>query len=241
MAVTTTRLVALVAGVAVVGVAAGFGAGLLTEKKPRTGTGPVLPMAAAPTPGATTPTAPPVVKKTAVPDDEPALDADDLSYRTVDFRLTKAPHDPVRVQLQVPRGWKYQSIPDQTDQIKYVDPTGKRWIRVESGFQIERPPVDSMNELVTTLRGSVPPENDLDIQARDVKALAGENGDSRNVATVSYSYIPNQRRLQVIVRWVGYGAPGNVAVEMSITGLPQDKEALAAIMEQASLTVQRFD
>lgn len=240
MAVTTTRLIGLVAGVALVGVAAGFGAGLLTQEDPRTGTGPVLPMAAAPTP-VTTPSTTPVARKTPVPDDEPALDTGDLSYRTVDFRLTKAPHAPVRVRLEVPQDWKYQRIDDQTDQIRYVDPTGKRWIRIESGFLIERPPVDSMNELVTTLRTSVAPENDLRIEGRDVKALAGEKGDSRNVATVRYSYIPNQRRLQVIVRWVGYGAPGNVAVELSITGLPQDKEALTAIMDQASLTVERFD
>ncbi len=240
MAVTTTRLVAVVVGVGIVGVAAGAGAGLLTQEDPRTGTGPVLPMAAAPTP-VTTPSTTPIARKTPVPDDEPALDTTDLGYRTVDFRLTKAPHDPVRIRLRVPQGWKYQRIEDETDQIRYVDPTGKRWIRIESGFLVERPPVESMNELVTTLRTGVAPENDLRIEGRDVKALTGEDGDSRNVATVRYSYIPNQRRLQVIVRWVGYGVPGNVAVELSVTGLPQDEQALAEIMERASETVQRSD
>ena len=240
MAVTTTRLVALVAGVGIVGVAAGVGAGLLTQQNPRTGTGPVLPMAAAPTP-AVTPTTTPVVIKTPVPDDEPALDPDELRYRTVDFRLTKAPHDPVRVRLQVPRGWTYKSILDQTDQIKYVDPTGKRWIRIESGFLPERPPADSMNLLVSTLKSSVPLQNDLRIEAPATGSITGDDGDSRSIATVTYTYIPNERTLQVIVRWIGFGTLGNVAVEMSVTGLPQDKAALTAIMERASQTVQRFD
>ena len=240
MAGTTARLVAVVAGVGIAGVAAGVGAGLLTQDDPRTGTGPVLPMAAAPTP-VTTPSTTPIARKTPVPDDEPALDTDDLGYRTVDFRLTKAPHDPVRIRLQVPQGWTYKRIDDETDQIRYVDPTGKRWLRIESGFAIERPPVESMNLLVSTLRTSVAPENDLRLDTPSTGSITGVDGDPRSIATVGYSYIPNQRALQVLVRWIGYGVQGDVAVEMSITGLPQDKQALAEIMERASTTVQRSD
>ena len=240
MAVTTTRLVVLVIGVGIVGVAAGVGAGLATQQAPRTGTGPVLPMAAAPS-AVTTPSATPVARKTPVPDDEPALDPDDLRYRSVDFDLTKPPYDPVRVALQVPQGWTYRKDPGETDQIRYVDPTGKRWLRIQSGFLIERPPVDSMNQLVSTLKAGVPPENDLRIEPPSAATITGVDGDSRSIATVAYSYIPNERQLQVIVRWVGFGALGNVAVEMSITGLPQDEPALTEIMERASTTVERFD
>jgi hypothetical protein len=45
----------------------------------------------------------------------------------------------------------------------------------------------------------------------------------------------------VLVRWIGFGAPGNVAVEMSVTGLPQDEPALEKVLERASTTVLRFD
>jgi hypothetical protein len=239
VAVTTTRLVALVVGVAVVGVLGGYAAGRLTEPGPGMSTGTPEPMAAAPVPSASpTPSLP---KKSPLPDDTPKLDPDELSFRTVEFRVTKQPHPPVRVNVQVPADWQIRRNPDYTDEVRYVDPTGKRWIRIESGFLIERPPTDSMNILVANLRGSQPYENDLRLGPQTSGPLTGRDGDSRNVATLAYTYIPNQSVRSVLVRWIGFGAPGNVAVEMSVTGLPQDDPALHKVLERASTTVLRLD
>jgi hypothetical protein len=44
----------------------------------------------------------------------------------------------------------------------------------------------------------------------------------------------------VIVRWVADDS-GLCAVEMSSTGLPQDKEALMAVLDKASSSVERRD
>lgn len=240
MAVTTSRLVALVAGVAVVGALGGVAAGRLTEPRPGAGRTPE-PMAAAPSVPSAPPSTQSLPKKTAVPDDTPGLDRDELTFRSVKFSVTKSPHPPVRVSLQVPEDWKIQRDPAYTDEVRYVDPTGKRWIRIESGFLIERPPVDSMSVLVGNLRSSQPYENDLRLLSQTHGPLTGDDGDSRNIATLAYTYIPNQTVRSVLVRWIGFGAPGNVAVEMSVTGLPQDDPALREVLERASTSVLRFD
>jgi hypothetical protein len=240
VAVTTTRLVALVAGLAVVGALGGYVSGRLTQPGPGAG-GTPEPMAAAPSVPSAPPTTPALPKKTPVPDETPALDPGELSYRTVGFGVTKPPHPPVRVNVQVPADWKIQRNPAYPDEVRYVDPTGKRWIRIESGFLIERSPIDSLNILVGNLRSSQPFENDLRLRSPTHGPLTGRNGDSRNIATLAYTYIPNQSVRSVLVRWIGFGAPGNVAVEMSVTGLPQDDPALREVLERASATVLRFD
>jgi hypothetical protein len=240
VAVTTTRLVALVAGVAVIGALGGYAAGRLTQPGPGAG-GTPEPMAAAPSVPSAPPTTPALPKKTPVPDETSALDPDELSYRTVEFSVNKPPHPPVRVNVRVPTDWKIQRNPAYTDEVRYVDPTGKRWIRIESGFLIERPPIDSMNILVGNLRSSQPFENDLRLLSQTHGPLTGRDGDSRNIATLAYTYIPNQSVRSVLVRWIGFGAPGNVAVEMSVTGLPQDDPALREVLERASASVLRFD
>jgi hypothetical protein len=241
VAVTTTRLVALVAGVAVAGALAGYTAGRLTQPEPGVSTGAPLPMAAAPAVPSASPTTPPLPKKTPVPDQTRKLDPDELGFRTAEFSVTKKPHPPVRVSVQVPEDWQIRRNPVHPDEVRYVDSTGKRWIRIESGFLIERPPIDSMNILVANLRGSQPFENDLRLGPQTSGPLTGRNGDSRNIATLAYTYIPGQSVRSVLVRWIGFGAPGNVAVEMSVTGLPQDEPALEKVLERASTTVLRFD
>jgi hypothetical protein len=238
--VGTSRLVALVAGLAVAGVVAGYGVGRLTQPKLAVSTGRSEPMAGVPVPSGS-PSTPQPPKKTPIPDETAKLDPDELSFRTVEFGVTKPPHPRVRVNVQVPDDWQIQRDPQQPDEVRYVDPTGKRWIRIESGFLIERPPTDSMDILVANLRSSQPDENDLRVLSQTHGPLTGRDGDSRNIATLAYTYIPNQSVRSVLVRWIGFGAPGNVAVEMSVTGLPQDDPALYEVLERASTTVLRFD
>ena len=98
-----------------------------------------------------------------------------------------------------------------------------------------------MNILVGNLRSSQPYENDLQLLSQTHGPLTGRDGDSRNIATLAYTYIPNQTVRSVLVRWIGFGAPGNVAVEMSVTGLPQDDPALREVLERASTSVLRSD
>jgi hypothetical protein len=239
VAVTTARLVAAVAGTAVLGAVAGFGAGRLTQSEPGLDNASPAPMAAAPM--VPSPSPPPLPKKTPVPDGTSKLDPDELSYHTVEFQVTKMPHPPVRVTLRVPDGWKMSRPRESTDEVKFTDPTGKRWIRVESGFLIESSPAASMDILRRNLLASQPPENDLRILSQRPGSLTGRDGEPRNIATLDYTYIPNQSVRHVLVRWIGFGATGDVAVEMTVTGLPQDTDGLLEILRRASESVERHD
>ena len=67
-----------------------------------------------------------------------------------------------------------------------------------------------------------------------------------NYATLVYTYVPPASLAPVatlryvIVRWVA-DESGLCAVEMSSTGLPQDKEALMAVLDKAAASVVRRD
>ncbi len=241
MAAGVPRLVGAVAATAVVAVAGGFAVGRLTEPAPANPAGAPGPLVteAMPSPSATP--SPSVPRKTPVPDPAERLDPDELAFVQQTFSVTKSPHPPVTVTVDVPEGWTL-SRPGGTDEVRFTDPTGKRWIRVESGFAVERPPADSMSILVTNLRGSQPHENAFTMLARTTGQQPARDGeDVRNLATLEYTYIPHQAIRHVFVRWVGFGPDGDVAVEMSVTGLSQDHAALEKVLDRASATVERTD
>ena len=240
MAVSAPLLVGAVAGTAVLAVIAGSVAGRITQPAPATPAGSPAPLVtdAMPT---SSPTSGPLPKKTPVPDPAEAMDPDELSFRRETFQVTKQPHPPATVSLHIPAGWRL-TPQASSDEVRFTDPAGKRWIRVESGFAVERPPADSMSILVTNLRTSQPPENALTILSRRSGQLSDRDGDGvRNISTLEYTYIPNQSVRYVFVRWIGFGPAGDAAVEMSVTGLPQDSKALAEVLANASSTVERTD
>lgn len=242
MAVSVARLVGAVTATAVLGAVAGFAAGRMTQPAPASSAGSPGPLVAGamPTVAVTPSPAPP--GKTPVPDPAEALDPDGLGFRRHTFQVTRPPHRPVTVSLDIPDDWRLGTQRDHPDEVRFTDPTGKRWIRIESGFAVERPPADSMSILVTNLRGSQPAQNAFTILSRRSGSLAGrDGGEIRNVSTLVYTYVPAQTTRYVSVRWIGFGPDGDAAVEMSVTGLPQDAKALNEILERASTSVERKD
>jgi hypothetical protein len=212
-----------------VGGAGGYGVGLfLTEEPSLAGTAEPLPMAATPEPPTTpsTPTPPP---KTIVPDDTKALKTDDLEYRVREFVATSVVRSTVR--LKVPRDWSFTQ-PDPPKIGRYTDPTSKRWIRIEAGFTIRRPPAESMAERIKQL-ASVPAAQMLSIKSNTVDPGTKE-------ATLVYTYVPENSLRYVMIRWVANGE-GLCTFEIAVTGLPQDREAMEDILDHAANSATRDD
>ncbi|TCC43037.1 hypothetical protein [Kribbella sindirgiensis] len=237
MAGTVSRRAMLGAGLltlAGVGGAGGYGVGLFLTKEPSLA-GTAAPLAVSPTPGTTptptpTPTGPP---RKVTYDKSPALDADDLSYATRTFTVTDMVRS--RISVRVPSDWVYtKQTPPKSG--RFTDRTKKRWIRVEAGFTITRPPADSLAARLKQLAG-ISASQMVKILSQEVEA---------NYATLSYTYVPDEELSpegvlrHVIVRWVADDT-GNCAVEMSSTGLPQDKDALLDVLDHATDSVQRRD
>jgi hypothetical protein len=228
-ALLTSGLVAMIA----IGGAGGYGIGLLTtteESAAATGTaGPLGGSPSAPKP-TTTPNSPPRVVHY---DHSPALQVDDLRYKT--RQLTVSNVVTSKVSVRVPLTWSFTQ-PDPPINGRYTDPTRKRWIRIEAGFTIRRLPKESMQARITDLK-RLPADQVLKIITQKVKG---------NEATLAYTYLPPKDQSPaeilryVVVRWVADDS-GNCAVELSSTGLPQDKEALMDVLDHASASVTRQD
>jgi hypothetical protein len=229
MARTVTRRAALGAGLltlAGVGGAGGYGAGLfLTDEPSLAGTAAPLPMGSVPS-TTESPTAPPVK---IVPDHTKALDVDDLDYTTRAFEASNTVRSAVHVR--VPRTWKFTQ-PDPPTIGRYNDPSGKRWIRVEAGFTIRRPPEESMAARISQLK-SVPARQMLTYKSQTVDPDTGE-------ATLEYTFVPGERLQLVIIRWVA-NAQRLCTFEIAVVGLPQDRDALQDILQHAAESAVRDD
>jgi hypothetical protein len=212
-----------------VGGVGGYGVGLfLTEEPSLAGTAAPLPMAVSSGPPAT-PTTPAPPPKKIVPDDTEALNKDDLEYRVREFTATSVVRSDVR--LKVPRDWGFTQ-PDPPKIGRYTDPTSKRWIRIEAGFTIRRPPAESMAQRLTDL-ATVPAAQMLSIKSHTVDPDTKE-------ATLVYTYVPDNSLRYVIIRWVANGE-GLCTFEIAVTGLPQDREAMEDILDHAANSATRDD
>ena len=182
----------------------------------------------------------PLPHKTPIPNDVPALVAAELDYRAESFTVHTKPNPPVRVTLRAPRTWDLRSNPKGPQEVRFVDPTGQRALRVESGFTPSVTTEKSMAKLIRDLEASQPYENSLQIRSQSTGSVVGPGGESRTISTLSYTYIPEMTVRHVMVRWVATEG-GNATVEMSATGLPQDAKALEAVLEEATRSVRRTD
>ncbi|MFD7156424.1 hypothetical protein ACFV9C_17580 [Kribbella sp. NPDC059898] len=216
-----------------VGGAGGYGAGLfLTAEPSQAGTAAPLPMGsggASPSPTAS-PT--PTPRKVTY-DNSPALKPADLSYRSQTFDVRAVLKS--RITVRVPDGWGFTQ-PDPPTIGRFTDPTGKRWLRVEGGFTIKRPPAASMEIRLAQLKR---------LSANQMFQLLSQRVD-KDYATIAYTYVPPPEQSPdavlryVIVRWVANDS-GNCAIEMGSTGLPQDQDALMDVLEHATRSIQRKD
>ncbi|GAA2817872.1 hypothetical protein [Kribbella solani] len=221
--------------ITVLGGIGGYALGLLTTDAPSAAyAGVAAPLGtdpSSPDPSATPSQSQPPRKVTY--DKSPALRADELNYKTRTFTVRDIFKS--RMSLRVPSDWSFTQ-PDPPKTGRFTDPTGKRWIRVESGFTVSRPPEESLKARIAQL--SMLPPNQM------VQLLSQSVHD--NYATLMYTYVPDENQSPegvvryVVVRWVA-DASGNCAVEMSSTGLPQDKDALVEVLDRATDSVQRHD
>jgi hypothetical protein len=182
----------------------------------------------------------PLPRKTPVPNDAPALSAAKLDYRTESFTVQTDPNPPVSVRLRVPRGWRFSARDDEPQEVRFVDPTNERALRVESGFSPSLSTTAAMAKLIRDLEASQAHENDLTIRSERTGSVVGTDGETRTISTLVYTFIPNRTLRYVMVRWVATDGD-NATVEMSATGLPQDAKALTALLEEATRSVRRSD
>lgn len=222
-------IVLVLLAAAVVGGAGGYGVGELTAPD-RTG---------AEDPGSSISkigSSDPVPVKTAVPDRTKALRSADLRYKAQQFVATRAVKS--RVKVEVPKSWAFTQ--PEADEGRYTDPEHKRWIRVEAGFTPIQSPVAAMAQRIRDL-GNVDPMQDLRIVDKRSGWVDHVDGQKVAYSTLSYTYIPQTVRRHVMVRWISFGTADRAAVEISITGLPQDSEALLRVLQRATVTVERSD
>lgn len=231
MARTVTRRTMLGAGLlglAGAGGAGGYGAGVfLTAEPSLAGTAAPLPRSSIST--SSTPTTAPTPPVRIVPDHTEPLDVNELAYKTREFEVSNAVHSTVRVR--VPRTWSF-SQPDPPTYGRYNDPSGKRWIRVEAGFTIRRPPAESMKAKIASL-ASVPARQLLTYKSQTVDPDTTE-------ATLVYTFVSGAALRLVITRWVA-NADGLCTFEIAVTGLPQDQDAMDDIVQHAAESAVRDD
>ena len=226
--------VLLSAGLVVItlaGGAGGYGLGQLTEPRDQP-TGSAAPLRPETTP---TPVEPVNV---AVDDPTPALKNSELRYNEREFVVEKTVRSEVTVE--VPKNWHMTLTADPRNEARFTDPTGRRVVRIQAGFTIERPPAASMAERIGQLEDT-PYREALRILTQDV-------AEDRRSATLVYQWIPTQLKAHipqslryVLVRWVALDDSGNCAVEIGVGGLVQDKAGLLAVLERATETVTRSD
>lgn len=232
----TMRLVAAVACLGALGLAGGYYAGLLTEPPiaaPDGQPSPLTPLEPIPSPSPTGRTVTPV------PDNSPALDASEITYRQQTFESEGALRS--SVSLEVPKDW-WREFDPRPDRKQFSASNRRRWMRIDAGFPLGRPTTGSRALRIAQLRGAQPPYANLQIdQDQPDGTSTGPDGKVRHYSTLSYRYVPEQRTLLVIVRWIGFGADRRTAVEIGVTGLPKDRKALERIMDRATKTVSRID
>jgi hypothetical protein len=214
-------------GATLLGGAGGYGLGLLTSEQATAGTS-AAPLAAdtSARPVSSTPTPP---AKTPVPDNTEPLRADDIEYKTRSFTVRGVLQSAVSVR--VPRYWEF-SIPAEQKYVRFNEPARKRWIRIEAGFTIQRPPAAAMAARIALLK-DVPADQMFTIKSQYVDPKTQD-------ATLVYTYVPEQTVRYVIVRWVANPA-GLCHFELAVIGLPQDKAALADILDHATESAVRTD
>lgn len=229
----------LLAGLLLLALALGAGSGyyagdyLDTPEPTASGTaGPLGEISPSPTP-TPTPTFP---VKTPIPSTVEPLETG-LDYSNHTFTVTPKDAEPVQLSIETPQGWKIATRdPKRPGEVKYLDKLRERGVRVEAVAPAEETPADEMAQLIVDLKKSQAPENDVRITSNTTDVVTGDDGESRSVATLIYTFIPNETLRYVIVRWIAIN--GELTnVEMSITGLPQDAQALDEVLQRATASV----
>jgi hypothetical protein len=220
-------LVSAVVVITLLGGAGGYYTGYRTELPVPTAAGEAVPL------GGVSPS-PQLTRKTPEPNNLPGLQADELDFRTQKFTVQQDSQPSVRLSVRVPDGWQKTVDNDAPGEVKFLDSLRERGARVEAGFRPGLTTAQMRDKLIQGLESSQPYENDLQIVAKTDDTITGTDGRPRVTSTVAYTFIPRKTVRYVIVRWVATAGDSLATVEMSITGLPQDKKALQLIADQAA-------
>jgi hypothetical protein len=228
----------LLTGLLLLAVALGVGGGYLTgdylDRPLPTTSGEASPLGEPATP---TPSEPTLPVKTPIPSDVPALETG-LDYERHNFTVTPKGQQPVQLSIKVPDDWRLTRNPKAPGEVKFLDRLNERGVRVEAVEPATQTPAEARAQLVVGLKQSQPPENDLRIISQTDEKVEADDGTTRNVSTLIYTYIPFETVRYVIVRWVATGDDDLTSVEMSITGLPQDAKGLAEVLTAATSSVR---
>ncbi|WBQ05944.1 hypothetical protein [Kribbella sp. CA-293567] len=215
--------------VTLLGGAGGYGAGRLTNSTEAGGAA-AMPLAPATTTAQTTPTPSPTPTppKLALDDSEP-LRADEIEYRTRAFTVTSvvASH----VSLRVPERWEMVQLVPPKD-MRFNEPERKRAVRVQGGFTINRSPAESLSVRIDQLK-ALTVDKAITIKSDVVDPKSGD-------ATLAYTYADRGYLKYAVIRWVAN--PKKLCIlEIAVTGLPQDRAALLAVLDEASGSATRSD
>jgi hypothetical protein len=218
------------------GVGGGYYTGDRTDAPEPTASGTAGPLSTVSESPSPTPTEPSLPVKTPVPNNlEPLQPGLDYTRRT--FTVTPQDEPSVQLSIDIPQGWKQTRDPKYPGEVKYLDKLRERGVRVEAVEPAAQTPADAMAVLIVNLKKSQPPENNLQISSQTTDTVQGDDGEPRAVATLVYTFIPGTTLRYVIVRWIA--TKGQLTnVEMSITGVPDDADALSEALLHATSSVQ---
>ncbi len=220
-------LVSALVLITLLGAAGGYYTGDRTEHPVPTASGEAVPL------GEVSPS-PQLTRKTPEPNNLEALRTTELNFRNQRFTVQQDSQPPVRLAVRVPAGWQKTTNKEAPGEVKFLDSLRERGVRVEAGFRPGLTTAEMRDRLIQGLESSQPYENNLQIVAKTDDTITGIDGRPRETSTVIYTFIPGKDVRYVIVRWVATAGDSMAKVEMSVTGLPQDKSALQLIADQAA-------
>jgi len=238
----TPILVSGIVLLALVGGGGGYLGGQWLEEQ-QTVTGPAVPLPTAPSSSPTPSATPsvPLIRKTPEPNPLKALVAGELEFKTRNFTVSGEVAGEVKLSISVPAGWQLTPTKDKPSEVRFVDPSGERAVRVESALNPDKPVKQAMQDVLTNIQSSQPYQNDVQPLFQRTGQVKDDDGRLRDVATLVYTYIPGATTRYVIVRFVATGDGDVATVSMSVTGLPKEEKALEKILAEATTSVRIRD
>jgi hypothetical protein len=217
--------------VTLLGGAGGYATGwLTTNQDARTAAAmPLEPATSAPSTTSSPTTTPvPTVPKLLLDDSEP-LKLKDLDFKNQVFTVTSVLRS--EVSVRVPSTWE-RVLQDPPKDMRFNEPERRRAVRIQGGFTINRPPAASLETRMDQL-AALAPDKVISVKSHEVDPATGN-------ATLVYTYADRGYLKYAIIRWVA-NEEGLCILEIAVTGFPQDKAALAGILDEASDSATRSD
>jgi hypothetical protein len=238
----TPVLVSGIVLLALIGGGGGYLGGQLLDGRTTAGgyAGPLpADVATSPTPSKTpSPTSSvPLIRKTPQPNPLEPLVSTQIDFEVRNFTVSGEVAGEVKLGLRIPVGWRLTPSKDKPSEVRFVDPSGERAVRVESALNPDKPVKQAMEDVLANVQSSQPYQNYVQPLFQGAGQVKDDDGKLRDVATLVYTYIPGATTRYVIVRFVATGDGDLATVSMSVTGLPKEQKALERILAEATASV----